>query len=208
MTRSQGGPVGFIRGSTARTLSTATTVGASTTVVVVLAAVLVVTLMEILAARLAIAISGLLASGVGLRRTGDGARDVFGRVVNVELLVDVLRNRLDFSAEFLLNLVQIEPILPVDEVDGETQVSESTGTANTVQIGFRVLGEVEVDHDVDRLDIDTTSQQVRADEVAAYAVAEIMEHAVTVLLKHPGVRIEARVTQLSDLLRQKFHAVG
>jgi len=73
-----------------------------------------------LAARLAIAIPGMLASSVGLERTGDRARDVLGRVVNVELLVDVLRNGLDFSAEFLLNLVQIEPILPVDEVDGET----------------------------------------------------------------------------------------
>jgi len=87
-------------------------------------------------------------------------------------------------------------------------VPESTGTANAVQIGFRILGKIEVDHDVDRLDIDTTCQQVRADQVATHAVAEIVEHAVPVLLKHPGVRVKARVSQLGNLFRQKLHTVG
>lgn len=99
-------------------------------VIVVLAAVLVMILvmilMVVLPARLAIAISRVLASDLGLRRTGDRTWDILGGVINIELFVNVLRNGLNFSAEFLLNLVQVEPIFPVDEVDSQAQVSESS----------------------------------------------------------------------------------
>lgn len=47
-----------------------------------------------------------------------------------------------------------------DQVDGETQVPEATRPADAVEIGLSVLGEVEVDHDVHRLDVDTAREQV------------------------------------------------
>ena len=99
-------------------------------------------------------------------------------------------NRLDLGTELLLNLIQVEPVFIGDEVDGETKVSESTGTTNTMKVSFRVLGEIKVDHHVDGLDIDTTSEEVRADQVTADPLSEIVEHAITVRLEHLCVRIE------------------
>lgn len=138
---------------------------------------------------------------------GNGARNIFGRIIDVELLVDVLGDRLNLSSQLLLDLVQVETVFPVDQVNSETKVTETTRTTNTVQIGLRILGEIKVDDDVDRLNIDTSGQQIRANEVAAHAIAEVVEHAVTVLLKHASVRVEARVAQLSDLFREQLHTV-
>ena len=117
-------------------------------------------------------------------------------------------NRLDLGTELLLNLIQVEPVFIGDEVDGETKVSESTGTTNTMKVSFRVLGEIKVDHHVDGLDIDTAREEVRADEVPTDAVAEVVEDAVTVRLEHLCVRVEARVAELGDLLREELDAVG
>lgn len=133
---------------------------------------------------------------------GDRSGDVLGRVVNIKLLVDILGDGLNFSSQLLLDLVQVETVFPIDQVNSQTKVTETTRTTNTVQIGLCVLGEIKVDDDVDRLNIDTAGQQIRAYKVAAHAIAEIMEHSVTVLLKHASVRIETGVAQLSDLLCQ------
>ena len=79
--------------------------------------------------------------------------------------------------------------------------------AHPVQVGLRVLGEVEVDHHVDRLDVDASREQVRGHQVAAVPVPEVVEDAVPVALRHLGVDVEARVAQLRDLLGQQLHAV-
>ena len=119
------------------------------------------------------------------------ARDILGRVIDVELLVDILRNRLDFGAQFLLNLVQVETVVPIDEVDREAQMPKTTGTTNTVEVRLRILGEVEVDDNVDSLDIDTTGQQIGADQVSRNAISEVVENAVAMLLQHSRMGIEA-----------------
>ena len=103
-------------------------------------------------------------------------------------------NRLDLGTELLLNLIQVEPVFIGDEVDGETKVSESTGTTNTMKVRLGVLGKIEVDDNVDCLNIYTTGEEVRANEVAADTLAEIMEDAVTVGLEHLGMRVETRVS--------------
>lgn len=77
---------------------------------------------------------------------------------DVEGLVDSLRDRLDLRSEFLFNAVEVEAIFVGNEVDGETKVTESSGTTDTMKVGFRVLGEVEVDDNVDGLNVDTASQ--------------------------------------------------
>ena len=56
--------------------------------------------------------------------------------------------------------------------------------ANSVQVGLSVAREVKVDDNVHRLDINTTSQQIGADQISAVSLAEIVEHAVTVILRH------------------------
>lgn len=91
-------------------------------------------------------------AGASLRFAGTSTR------CDVEGLVDSLRDRLDLRSEFLFNAVEVEAIFVGDEVNGETQVTESSGTANTMKVGLRVLGEVEVDDDVDGLNVDTASK--------------------------------------------------
>lgn len=56
----------------------------------------------------------------------------------------------------------------------------ATGSANAMKVSLGIPGEIEVDNDVDSLDIDASSEKVRADKIAANAVAEIVEYAVSV----------------------------
>lgn len=122
-------------------------------------------------------------------RTGDGIRGV----VDIEALIDGLRNRLDLSSELLLDAVEVESVLPIDQVDSQTEVTETTRTTDTMEICLGILGEVKVDDDVDGLNIDTTGQQVGADKISAVTSAEVVEDAVTILLQHTSVRVETRV---------------
>lgn len=182
----------MLLGATTWALSTTATIRASPTAAVVV--VLPIVLVVVLTTRLTVSVARMLGTREhGLRRIRDGTRDILGRIVDVELLVDDLRDGLNLGTQLLLNLVQIETIFPVDQVDGQTQVAKTSGTTDTVKIGLGILREVKVNHHIDRLNINTTGQQVRADQVTTHAVAEVMEHAITVLLEHPSVRVEARI---------------
>ena len=98
---------------------------------------------------------------------------------------------LNLSPKLLLNPVQVESVIPVDQIDGQAQMSKSAGSTNAMKVSLRIFREVEVDDNVNSLDIDTTRQKIGTDEVAAYTVAEIMEDSVAVMLKHARVRVEA-----------------
>ena len=80
-------------------------------------------------------------------------------------------------------------------------------TANPVEVGLGHLGEVEVDNDVDRLDVDTSGEEIAADQVPAEAGSEVVEDSVTVSLSHLGVDVVARVAQLGDFLGQQLHSL-
>ena len=86
-------------------------------------------------------------------------------------------------------------------------MAEPPRPADAVQVRLRVFGEVKVDDDVDGLDVDAPREQVGRDEVAARAVAEVVEDAVAVGLNHFGVDVEAGVPQLRDFLGQELHPV-
>ena len=77
-----------------------------------------------------------------------------------------------------------------------------------MQVRLRILGEVEVDDDIDSLNVYTTGKKIRAHEVAANSLAEIMEDTVAVGLQHFRVRIETRIAEFGDLLREQLNAVG
>lgn len=44
----------------------------------------------------------------------------------VQVLVDILRDRVDLSVKLILNLKEVVLVLLSDEVDGQTQVTETT----------------------------------------------------------------------------------
>ena len=86
-------------------------------------------------------------------------------------------------------------------------MAETTRATNSVQVGLRVLGEVEVDHDVDGLDVNSTCEEIRTYQMSGGAITELVEDSVTISLLHLGVNVEAGVAQLGDLLSKQFHAV-
>lgn len=74
--------------------------------------------------------------------------------------LDDLWNWLDLCAQLGLDLVQSESVVVGDEIDGNTQVTESSRSADSVQVGLGHLGEVEVDDNVDGLDVDTSGEEI------------------------------------------------
>lgn len=88
----------------------------------------------------------------------DWTWDALWGVIDVEVFIDHRWDGLDFSAKLLLDVVEVEAILPVDQVDRKTKVPETSGTTNAMQVGLSVLWEIKVDNNIDRLDIDTASK--------------------------------------------------
>mmetsp|Transcript_2200 Transcript_2200/g.7977 ORF Transcript_2200/g.7977 Transcript_2200/m.7977 type:complete len:876 (+) Transcript_2200:144-2771(+) len=125
----------------------------------------------------------------------------------VDGAVDGGRDGLDFGAELLLNLVQIVAVVVRNEVDGEAEVAEAAGAADAVQVRLRVFREIEIDHDVDRLNVDAAGEEIGRDEIAARAVPEVVKDAIAVRLDHLGVDVKARVAQLRDFAREELDAV-
>lgn len=89
---------------------------------------------------------------------------------------------MNLCAQLLLDLIQIEPVLPVDQVDGKTKMSKPTRSTDAVQVGFCVLGEVKVDNDIDSLNVNPACEEVRANQIPHRTVAEVVEDPVAVLL--------------------------
>ena len=77
---------------------------------------------------------------------------------DVKGTIDMLGDGGNLRPELLFDAVKVKTILVRDQVDGETQMTESAGTTDTVKVSFRVLGEIEVDDDIDRLNIDTAGE--------------------------------------------------
>ena len=76
-----------------------------------------------------------------------------------------------------------------------------------MKIRLRVFGKVKVDDDVDGLNVDPSREEIGTNEVSADPVAEIVKDAVTVGLKHFGMRIEAGVAEFGDFLGQELDSV-
>jgi hypothetical protein len=127
---------------------------------------------------------------------------------HIQPSINGLWNGLDLRPELLLNLIQIEPILECHKIDRETKVTKTSRTTNTMQVGLAVFREIKVDDNIHGLDIDTTGEEVGADEVTGDAVTEIVEDAITVRLEHFCMRVEARIAELSDFLGQELDSVG
>ena len=86
-------------------------------------------------------------------------------------------------------------------------MTKPSRTTNAVEVSLRVLREIEIDDNIYRLYIYASSKKIRTDKVTTDSVAKIMENTVAVVLQHASMRIEAGISKLSDLLRQKLHTV-
>ena len=55
---------------------------------------------------------------------------------------------LDLCAQLLLDAVQVVPVLVGHKIDAQTKVAKTARSPDSVEVGFGVLGEVKVDHDI------------------------------------------------------------
>ena len=125
--------------------------------------------------------------GLVVNRPGN----VVGVLIHVETAIDGLWYRLDFGAKIPLDVVKVETIVPVDQVNSQTKMAVPSRAPNPVEIRLGVLGEVKVDDHVDGLDINATGQEIRAYQITAHAIAEVVEDAVSRRLRHLCVAVEA-----------------
>lgn len=98
-------------------------------------------------------------------------------------------------------------VLVRDEVDGNTKMTETSRAADSVEVGFRVAREIKVDDNVDGLNVDTTSEQIGANEIATISLTEVVENSVSVLLGHLRVDVVARIAELGDFLGEKLYSL-
>jgi hypothetical protein len=75
---------------------------------------------------------------------------------SIEALINLFRKRANVCIKFLFYLDEVIFVIVGNEVDCQSKMSESATASDTMKVGFTVFGEVEVDDDVDRLDIDTS----------------------------------------------------
>ena len=86
-------------------------------------------------------------------------------------------------------------------------MAKTPRSANAVEIGFGILGKVEIDNYIHRLDIDSSGEEIRTDKIAIDTVAEVVKYSIPVLLQHLCMGVKAGIAKIDDLLRKKFHAV-
>lgn len=94
---------------------------------------------------------------------------------------------LNLGAVELLNLTHHTDVLSGDEVDGNTLTTETTTTADTVDVVLAVGGKVVVDDQGNLLDIDTTGQKVSGDQDTGRTGTELLHDKVTLSLVHVTV---------------------
>ena len=107
---------------------------------------------------------------------------------------------MDFDIKFLLDFNHIKLIFISDEIDGQSEVTESSRSSDSVQVGLGIFWEIEVDDYIDRLDIDTSGDQISADKTSGLVVSEVMEYFISFMLGNFCVGIEATESHLSDFL--------
>jgi hypothetical protein len=107
----------------------------------------------------------------------------------------------------LLNSEQVEAIFVCHQVHGDTQVTESPGSTDSVQIRLARFRKIKVDDDVHGLNVDTSREQIRGDQVSARSGSEIVEDFVPVALLHFRVDVKARIAKLGNFPREQFNSV-
>jgi hypothetical protein len=93
-----------------------------------------------------------------------------------------------------------------DEVDGKTEMSETSTSSDSMEVGFWGFWEVEIYDDIDTLNIDTSGAQVGADQATTVSTSEVMEDFISVPLVHFSVDVVAWVVGFDDFLGKKLNS--
>ena len=64
--------------------------------------------------------------------------------------------------EFILDLEEVLLVILSDEVYGQSKMTESTRSTDSVKVCLRIPRVIEVDYHIHRHDVDTTSEEISA----------------------------------------------
>lgn len=123
---------------------------------------------------------------------GKNLRNVQWHLVNlgvVELCSDqsVNQRHSNTASTRTFNVAEHANVLGGDKVDGDTLTTETTATANTMDVVLPVRGQVVVDDKRHLLDIDTPSEQIGGNENTRRARTELLHQDLALLLLHVTV---------------------
>lgn len=73
-------------------------------------------------------------------------------------------------------------------------MTKTSRTSDSVQVRFAIFWEVEVDDNIDRLNVDTSCEEIRRYKMSCSAIAKLVKDTVAIRLLHLGVDVVARVS--------------
>ena len=134
----------------------------------------------------------------------------FLKVINLANVQTTINHRWDcsyFCTEFLFNSFDRCSIVLGDQIDRQSQMTESTRPTNTMQVGFTIFRKVKVDDNIDRLYINTAGEQIGRYQMSCGTIPEFMKDTIPICLLHLCVYVIARISQFSNFFRQQFHSI-
>jgi len=122
------------------------------------------------------------------------------RLNAVERFVYFFWNWQYLSLEFVLYQKEVAFVLFCDQIYSQSQMPISPWSSNPMQIRLRVFGKIKVNHYIHRLNIYPSRDQVWAHQNSTSSFAKVVKYPASLVLRHFGVNIEARIAQLWDFL--------
>jgi hypothetical protein len=130
-------------------------------------------------------------------------------VVHVSTFIDEGWKLLYLYFESALYLVQNFSVsFAGDERDGESLGSESTSSADSVEILISLVWHVEVHDDIDLFNVDTTTVHVSGDHNSVLGFLEVVVDLNSLLLLHVSVTCNAREAFVLDDFLQDVGVLG
>ena len=101
--------------------------------------------------------------------------DLHLSTLNITAEVNLVWQLGDVDLEPVLNLVEdLGVALVTDEGDGQTLGAESSCPGDPVEVGVRVLRHVVVEHDVDSLNVHSTTKQIGGNQNSLLEILELL----------------------------------
>ena len=114
---------------------------------------------------------------------------------------------LDFGFYSALDELQLTELTRSDEGHCNAGVPCTTGTANAVNIAFRILRNIKVDYVRNIVNVDTTSSNVRSNQHIHRALAEFLHNAVTLVLAQVAMQTFCHIATAGQSDRKIIYAL-
>ena len=123
---------------------------------------------------------------------------------SIERLIHVSRHGIYFCIQLFLYFYHVLLVTLGNEVYSQTDLPISTRSTYTMQIGATFIREVKIDDHVYSLHINTSSNQIRADQSFELSLSETIKYSDSFISFHVGMQILILIFFLVQLTWQEF----